>query len=54
MKKGTVANKEDFLKTISNNFFLYYQPLIPQVNRLQKVVFLGGRRRKGKNKKLPS
>jgi len=24
MKKGTVANKEDFLKTISNNFFLYY------------------------------
>jgi hypothetical protein len=24
MKKGAVANKEDFLKTVSNNFLLYY------------------------------
>ena len=28
MKKGVVANEEDFLKTTSNNFLLYYQPLI--------------------------
>ena len=24
IKKGVVANKEDFLKTIGNNFSLYY------------------------------
>ena len=28
MKKGAVTNKEDFLKTIGNNFLLYYQLLI--------------------------
>ena len=54
IKKGVVANKEDFLKTVGNNFLLYYQPLIPQVNRLQKVVFLDGRRQKEKDKKLSS
>ena len=54
MKKGAVVNKEDFLKTVGNNFSLYYQPLISQVNRLQKIVFPGGKRRKGKDKKLPS
>ena len=54
IKKGEVDNKGDFLKGAGNNFLLYYQPLIPWVNRLRKVVFLGGRRRKGNNKKLPS
>ena len=44
IKKGEVDNKGDFLKGIGNNFLPYYQLLIPQVNRLQKVVFLGGRR----------
>ena len=34
MKKGAVANKEDFLKTTGDNFLLYYQLLIPWVNRL--------------------
>ena len=24
IKKGAVANKEDFLKTVNNNFLLYY------------------------------
>ncbi|XTI87656.1 hypothetical protein V2W45_1468173 [Cenococcum geophilum] len=38
IKKGEVDNKGDFLKT---------------VNRLRKVIFLGGRRRKGKDKNLP-
>jgi len=28
MKKGAVADKEDFLKTAGNNFSLYYQLLI--------------------------
>ena len=54
MKKGAVADKEDFLKTAGDNFSLYYQPLISWVNRLRKVVFLGSRRRKGKDEKLPS
>ena len=53
MKKGAVADEEDFFKTASDYFLLYYQLLIPWVNRLWKVVFLGGRRRKGKDKKLP-
>ena len=54
IKKGEVNNKGDFLKSTGNNFLPYYQLLIPQVNRLQKVVFLGGRRQKGKDKNLPS
>ena len=53
MKKGAVADKEDFLKTADNYFLLYYQPLIPWVNRLRKIVFPGSRRQKGKDKKLP-
>ena len=54
IKKGVVANKKDFLKTVGNNFLLYYQPLISWVNRLWKVIFPGSGRQKGKNKKLPS
>ena len=52
IKKGEVDNKGDFLKTAGNYFSLYYQPLIPWVNKLRKVVFLGSRRQKGKDKKL--
>ena len=44
IKKGEVNNKGDFLKGVDNNFSLYYQLLIPQVNRLQKVVFPGSKR----------
>ena len=29
IKKGVVANKEDFLKSADDNFLLYYQLLIP-------------------------
>ena len=53
MKKGEVDNEGDFLKGIGYNFSLYYQLLIPWVNRLRKVVFLGSGRRKGNDKKLP-
>ena len=53
IKKGEVDNKGDFLKDADNNFSLYYQLLIPQINKLWKVVFLGSRRQKGNNKKLP-
>jgi len=52
IKKGEVDNKGDFLKGIDNNFSLYYQLLIPWVNRLRKIVFLSSRRRKGNNEKL--
>ena len=44
IKKKEVNNKRDFFKSISNNFLLYYQLLIPWVNRLWKIVFLGGGR----------
>ena len=52
MKKKKIDNKGDFLKGTSDNFLLYYQLLIPQVNKLRKVVFPGGGRQKGNNKKL--
>ena len=54
MKKGEVDNKRDFLRSADDNFSPYYQPLIPWVNRLRKVVFPGGGRRKGKDENLPS
>jgi hypothetical protein len=54
MKKGEVDDEGDFLKSADDNFSPYYQPLIPWVNRLRKVVFPGGGRRKGKDEKLPS
>ena len=44
IKKGEVDNKGDFLKGADNNFLPYYQLLIPQVNKLRKVVFLGNKR----------
>jgi Fungal protein kinase len=54
MKKGTVDDEGDFLKTAEDNFSPYYQPLVPWVNRLRKVVFPGGRRRKAKDENLSS
>jgi hypothetical protein len=46
IKKGEVADEGDFLKTAEENFTMYYQPLIPWVNRMRRVVFPGGVRRK--------
>ena len=47
IKKGEVNDEGDFLNTAKENFTPYYQQLIPWVNRLRKVVFPdGGRRRK--------
>ncbi|KAF6793433.1 hypothetical protein CSOJ01_13904 [Colletotrichum sojae] len=43
-KKGEVTDEEDFLRNASENFTSYYQPLIPWINRLRKVVFPGGER----------
>ena len=46
LKKGEVVDEGDFLNTAEENFTLYYQPLIPWLNELRKVVFPGGARRK--------
>jgi len=43
-KKGQVSHEGDFIKSAEENFTPYYQPLIPWVNRLRKVVFLNGGR----------
>jgi Fungal protein kinase len=54
LKKGTIADEGDFLKTAEENFTAYYQSLIPWVNRLRKVVFPGGGRRKKQDQTLYS
>ncbi|KOC17685.1 hypothetical protein AFLA70_482g000711 [Aspergillus flavus AF70] len=45
-KQGIVADEEDFVKIASELFSPYYQALVPWVNRLRRVVFPGGMRRK--------
>jgi hypothetical protein len=54
LKKGTVDYEEDFIQTASESFSPYYQPLIPWVNRLRKMVFPDGRRQKKENQELYS
>ena len=44
LKLGTVAKEAIFMKTITNNFTSYFEPLIPWVNRLRKIVFPRDRR----------
>lgn len=44
LKKGEVNDERDFFKTVEVNFTTYYQPFIPCINRLRKVVFPDGRR----------
>ncbi|KAJ4177642.1 hypothetical protein NW767_015068 [Fusarium falciforme] len=39
MKLGVVAKKAIFMKTISDNFTPYYEPLIPLLSGLRKLVF---------------
>jgi hypothetical protein len=46
IKKGVVAEEGDFLKSSEENFTAYYQPLIPWVNKMRRVVFPDGARRK--------
>ncbi|KAH7016362.1 uncharacterized protein B0I36DRAFT_396657 [Microdochium trichocladiopsis] len=43
-KKGRVSHEGDFIRFAEENFTPYYQPLIPWVNRLRKVVFPSGGR----------
>jgi len=51
-KKGQVSNKGDFIQSTEENFTQYYQPLISWINKLQKVVFLDGRRWKREDEGL--
>ncbi|KAI1769144.1 hypothetical protein GGR53DRAFT_474645 [Hypoxylon sp. FL1150] len=39
LKLGTVTREELFIRTVTHYFTPYYQPLIPWVNRLRRVVF---------------
>ncbi|KAI1370748.1 hypothetical protein F4677DRAFT_464937 [Hypoxylon crocopeplum] len=39
LKLGTVSDEEFFIETLAQNFTPYYEPLIPWVNRLRRVVF---------------
>jgi hypothetical protein len=41
-KVGTIGDESIFLKIAEDNFTLYYQPLIPLVNRLRRKVFPNG------------
>ncbi|KAK3312493.1 hypothetical protein B0H66DRAFT_608756 [Apodospora peruviana] len=43
-KKGQVSHEGDFIRSAEENFTPYYQPLIPWINRLRKVVFPNGGR----------
>ena len=53
-KKGMVVQEEDFVQMMNEYFTRYYQPLIPWVNGLRRVVFPDGRRRKGEDQGLYS
>ncbi|KAI1932301.1 hypothetical protein LOZ66_006910 [Ophidiomyces ophidiicola] len=53
-KKGEVGHEGDFLKSSARHFTDYYQPLVPWVNRLRRVVFPNGGRWKTPNKSLYS
>jgi hypothetical protein len=54
LKKGTVADEGDFIKTAKEYFISYYQTLIPGVNKLRKVVFPDRGRRKKEDSGLYS
>ena len=51
-KKGVVYDERDFLKNALENFTPYYQPLVQWVNKLRKVVFPDGKRRRRSNRSM--
>jgi len=54
LKLGIVADEEDFLETLTQYLTLYYSPLRLWINRLRRVVFPNGRRRKDEDEGLAS
>lgn len=53
-KLGTVSDEEIFKITMKENFTLYYEPLIPWVNRLRREVFPNGGKWKKEDPELSS
>ncbi|KAL2005522.1 hypothetical protein VTN00DRAFT_2733 [Thermoascus crustaceus] len=51
-KKGIVDDEGDFVSTADRYFTSYHKPLIPWVNKLRKVVFPNGTRRKDEDEQL--
>lgn len=51
-KQEIVRDEDDFLKTATENFTIYHQPLIPWLNRLRKMVFPEGLTWDAPNKRL--
>ncbi|KAF2452531.1 hypothetical protein BDY21DRAFT_388543 [Lineolata rhizophorae] len=51
-KKGIVTDETNLLKASEEYFMPYYQPLVPWLNRLRRVVFPGGARRKAPDQTL--
>ncbi|KAK3934817.1 hypothetical protein QBC46DRAFT_358716 [Diplogelasinospora grovesii] len=54
IKLIVVSKEEIFMKTTTNYFTQYYQPLAPLMNSLRKVVFLGDKPWKRKDERLYS
>ncbi|KAF7856270.1 hypothetical protein EAF04_009798 [Stromatinia cepivora] len=54
VKLGTIAMEAVFMDTITDNFTSYFEPLIPWVNRLRKVVFPKGGSQKQEDERLYS
>jgi hypothetical protein len=44
LKKGEIMDEGDFIRSAKVNFTQYYQPLVPWVNRLRRVVFPNDKR----------
>jgi hypothetical protein len=52
IKKGEVADEGDFQKMAKESFSSYYQPLIPWVDKLRKVVFPNDKRWEKEDQRL--
>ncbi|KAL7957400.1 hypothetical protein V8C34DRAFT_325171 [Trichoderma compactum] len=44
LKRGVIGDEGDFIDIVKEYFTLYYQPLVPWVNRLRKELFPNGER----------
>jgi len=54
LKLGTVSDEDIFHKTAMEYFTDYYEPLVPWLNRLRRVVFPNGGRWKSEDRELYS
>ncbi|KAF3768507.1 hypothetical protein M406DRAFT_71504 [Cryphonectria parasitica EP155] len=54
LKLGTVSDDEIFRRTVTGYFTEYYEPVIPWINKLRRIVFPGGGRWKSEDEGLYS